>query len=101
MSESTKEKRTPVPTSEILKVYIPAANTGKTRDEIADKLGMDSNSLGVRLSTIRKQLKAKGVELPKLKGTRATTDWDELAEQAKTLMGGTAVIDDVDEDFDE
>ena len=93
---SREEKRTAVSTAEILKVFIPAAKAGKSRDEIAAALGMDPNSFGVRMSNIRKTLLEKeGVVLPKLHGTRGGTDWAAIGEQARSLLGET------DEDEDE
>jgi len=79
------------------------ALAGKSKKEIAAKLGMEEDSFGVRLSNIRKSMKKKGVDLPKLTGQRSNAnDWDALAAEAKALMANSTDVDDeTDDDVDD
>lgn len=59
-----KERRAAVGEKKFLEAYIPMAKAGKTRREIAEKLGMEIGSFRQREQAIRKYWKENGVKLP-------------------------------------
>ena len=95
------EKRARVTDEQFVEVWTEAALGEGTVGEVAEKLGLQTGSVSVRATTLRKALRDHDVELPKMRrrSRGSSKDFPKLAEiirQKRQAMEAIAWADDAD-----
>jgi len=103
MSENKNEdgKRARVTDEQFVEVWTEAALSEGTVSDVAEKLGLQTGSVSVRATTLRKALRDHDVELPKMqrRSRGSKKDFPKLAEivrQKRQAMEAIAAADDAD-----
>ena len=103
MSENKNEdgKRARVTDEQFVEVWTEAALSEGTVSDVAEKLGLQTGSVSVRATTLRKALRDHDVELPKMRrrSRGSQKDFPKLAEivrQKRQAMEAIAAADDAD-----
>tara|TARA_R110000824_G_scaffold223667_2_gene411400 strand:+ start:630 stop:950 length:321 start_codon:yes stop_codon:yes gene_type:complete len=95
------EKRERVTDEQFVEVWTEAALSEGTVADVAEKLGLQTGSVSVRATTLRKALRDHDVELPKMRRRvrGSKKDFPKLAEivrQKQQAMEAIAAADDAD-----